>query len=245
MQVKDAHPGALAHAASSLLEVKFSGDEKATRSFSGYGAVFNNVDAYGDVILPGAFRETLSRAKSTGGDWPAMLLQHGGGFLGGAEDMTPIGVWTSMHEDEKGLFVEGTLADTQRGRDVYALLKMSPRPAITGLSIGYVAKEWSVRTQPHEPKRSLKAVELIEVSLVTNPANRQARVSGVKSDAEEIREFERLIMRGAGLSRSEARLVIQSGFKSYLAKRDAGDGADPEMLEGLEGLAEQIRNLSK
>lgn len=241
MQFKNA--GGLDHAASSLLEIKFAGAE-SERSFSGYGAVFNNVDSYGDTIVPGAFAETLSRAKA-GGDWPAMLLQHGGGFLGGAEDSTPIGVWTSMREDEKGLFVEGKLADTSRGRDIYALLKMTPRPAITGLSIGYIAKEWSVRTQPHEPKRSLKKVELIEVSLVTNPANPKARVSGVKTDAEEIREFERLIMRGAGLSRSEARLVIQSGFKSYLAKRDAGDGADHQMLDGLEGLTEQIRNLSK
>lgn len=242
LQRKDADAGAMTHANSSLLELKFAEGANAM-SFSGYGAVFNNVDAYGDVILPGAFADTLARAKSAGGDWPAMLLQHGGGFLGGAEDMTPIGVWTSMSEDEKGLFVEGKLAETQRGKDIYALLKMTPRPAITGLSIGYVAKEWAVRTQPHEPKRSLKKVELIEVSLVTNPANPKARVSGVKTDAEEIREFERLIMRGAGVSRSDARLIINSGFKSYLAKRDAGQAADPAMLDALNELAGRISNL--
>lgn len=244
MQRKDATAGGMTHAASSLMELKFSDKESEARSFSGYGAVFNNVDAYGDVILPGAFSETLSRAKSAG-EWPAMLLQHGGGFLGGAEDMTPIGVWTSMREDEKGLWVEGKLAETQRGKDVYALLKMTPRPAITGLSIGYVAKEWSVRTQPHEPKRSLKKVELIEVSLVTNPANPKARVSGVKSDSELIREFEQLAMRGAGMSRSAVRQHLLPGFKSYLATLDAGDGADPQMLGDLDGLAERIAKLSK
>jgi phage head maturation protease len=48
-----------------------------------------------------------------------------------------------MHEDSKGLVVEGKLAPTPRGQELYALMKMQPRPAINGLSIGYVAKEWS------------------------------------------------------------------------------------------------------
>lgn len=59
------------------LEYKFAADGEAM-TFAGYGAYFNNVDAYGDVIVPGAFAETLKKARESG-NWPAMLLQHGGG----------------------------------------------------------------------------------------------------------------------------------------------------------------------
>jgi|SRR5581483_2485844 len=224
-----------------LGEVKFAGDEN-DMTFSGHAATFGNVDLGGDMIAPGAFKDTLQEAKSTG-QWPAMLLQHGGGFMGTAEDQTPIGVWTDMKEDDKGLHVEGKLAPTTRGRDVYQLLKMKPRPAISGMSIGYMPKEWSVRTQPHEPRRTLKKVHLFEASIVTRPMNPKAQIANVKSEAEAIREFERLLTHDAGYSRSEARCIINQGFKSFLAMRDAGGGSVE--LGAVAELAQTIRNTFK
>lgn len=199
-----------------LAEVKFAGGDTAM-SFSGYGAVFGNVDSYGDVIAPGAFGDTLKAAKSSG-NWPAMLSQHGG-FLG--SDMTPVGVWTSMHEDSKGLLVEGKLAPTPRGQELYALMKMEPRPAINGLSIGYRPKEWSVRTRPEDPRRTLKAIDLLEVSIVTMPANPKSLIQSVKSN---IRDFEAFLRDEGGFSATQAKRIAASGFKSIEAMRDAGDG---------------------
>ena len=101
----------------SLKELKFApgGTDAEQMTFSGYGAVFGNVDAYGDVILPGAFTQSLTDARSGKAAWPVMLLQHGGlGF--GAQDLTPIGIWTDIAEDEVGLRVTGRLAETPRGR---------------------------------------------------------------------------------------------------------------------------------
>jgi HK97 family phage prohead protease len=201
-------------------EIKFAGDDK-TMTFKGYGAVFNNIDSYGDVIAPGAFKDTLATARKSG-DWPAMLSQHGG-FLG--SDMTPIGVWTDMEEDSRGLKVEGQLAPTTRGQELYALMKMEPRPAINGLSIGYRAKEWSVRTKPDEPRRTLKSVELMEVSIVTMPANPKARITGVKS-FPTIREFEDFLRDAGGFSRAQAKHIAGKGFTSIEAMRDAGDDDD-------------------
>lgn len=201
-----------------LAEVKFAGGD-GTMSFSGYGAVFGNVDSYGDVIANGAFEGTLKAAKSSG-QWPAMLSQHGG-FLG--SDMTPVGVWTSMHEDSKGLLVEGKLAPTPRGQELYALMKMEPRPAINGLSIGYRPKEWSVRTRPEEPRRTLKAIDLMEVSIVTMPANPKSLIQSVKSN---IRDFEAFLRDEGGFSATQAKRIAASGFKSIEAMRDAGDGQD-------------------
>lgn len=209
-----------------LLELKFASDAE-TMSFSGYGAVFGNIDAYGDVINKGAFSNYLNEVESGKQQWPAMLLQHGG--WGGAEDMTPIGVWTSLSEDETGLKVEGKLADTPRGREVYALMKMSPRPAIDGLSIGYMAREWEMSGKSGDFKRMLKRIDLFEISPVTFPANGKARVGAVKSELG-IREAEK-VLREAGFSRTEAKAILANGFKS-IPPRDA---------DGMDAIADMIR----
>jgi len=206
------------HLACGLIEIKLAATETEGMVFSGYGAVFGNLDSYGDVIQKGAFAVTLREAKKTG-NWPAMLMQHGGWGMG-AEDLTPVGIWTAMEEDDTGLKIEGKLADTARGREVYGLLKMTPRPAITGLSIGYLAKEFSLGTKPDEPRRTLKKVDLMEVSLVTFPANGKARIQAVKNGLS-IRDAERAL-RDAGYSRTEAKAILASGYKS-LPPRDAED----------------------
>ena len=215
-----------------LRELKFAADEGAqAMSFTGYGAVFGNVDSYGDVIEAGAFSKFLADVKSGNQPWPAMLSQHGGWQMS-AEDMTPIGVWTDFAEDGHGLKVTGQLADTPRGLEMYKLMKMSPRPASDGMSIGYIAKEWEPRSKPEDPKRKLKRIDLIEVSMVTRPANGKARVESVKNDWTE-RDFERLLTRDAGLSRSEALVVINQGFKSLIAMRDAGSAELAELYEAV------------
>ena len=215
-----------------LRELKFAADEGAqAMSFTGYGAVFGNVDSYGDVIEAGAFSKFLADVKSGNQPWPAMLSQHGGWQMS-AEDMTPIGVWTDFAEDGHGLKVTGQLADTPRGLEMYKLMKMSPRPAIDGVSIGYIAKEWEPRSKPEDPKRKLKRIDLIEVSIVTRPANGKARVESVKNDWTE-RDFERLLTRDAGLSRSDALVVINQGFKSLIAMRDAGSSELAELAQAL------------
>ena len=208
-----------------LIELKFDGGGDAVTGmrFQGYGAVFGNVDKGGDMIEPGAFAAFLSDMREGKQAWPAMLSQHGGMGLT-AQDLTPVGVWHDLAEDGKGLKTDGEFADTERGTELYKLGKMTPRPALTGLSIGYIAKESVPRSQPDEPRRRLKRIDLIEISPVTFPMNGKARISSVKSFDNE-RDIERWLTQDAGLSRREARVVINSGFKSLLAMQDAGDGA--------------------
>lgn len=219
----------------SSAEFKFdSGGDAGT--FDGYAAVFGNVDSYGDMIMPGAFADTIAAAKTNSARWPAMLLQHGGA-AGTADDMTPIGVWVDFREDARGLYAQGKLADTQRGRDALTLLRMTPRPAITGLSIGYVAKEWEMRSRPDEPRRKLKKIDLLETSLVTFPANNDARVLNVKAMSDS--EIERLL-REAGLSRGEAKALCAGGLKALKTQREAGESggmvdAARRLLDTLKG----------
>jgi HK97 family phage prohead protease len=196
-----------------LRELKFDapadGVAQSARTFSGYGAAFNNVDAYGDVIMPGAFSEFLSDAKSGKSPWPSMLSQHGGMSMT-SEDMTPIGVWQDLAEDGSGLRVTGQLADTPRGNEIDTLMRMTPRPAIDGLSIGYIPKRYEPRSKPEDPRRRITQIDLIEISPVTFPANRNARISSIKSiaDMDSITELEDLLRDAGGFSRAESKSII-------------------------------------
>jgi len=210
-------------------------------TFSGYGAAFGNVDSYGDVIAKGAFKDTLKEAKKSG-TWPAMLLQHGGGMFGGsADDMMPVGIWTDMSEDDVGLKVEGKLAlGTRRGAETYALMKMEPRPAINGLSIGYRAKKFTLGTKNNEPRRTLEAVDLLECSIVTFPANGKALIDSVKGDIPTEREFEAWLMRDAGFTAQQAKAIIAGGYKTLRNARDAVKSED-DLLEVINRATQRLR----
>mgnify|MGYP000868761760 CR=1 FL=1 len=211
------------------LELKFSGAETEAGVFNGYGAVFGNVDSYGDVIQKGAFRETLREWKKEK-RLPPMLVQHGGWGVSDMDGLA-IGKWTAMEEDEKGLAVEGKLIglDTERGKIVYGAMREG---VLDGLSIGYRAKEFSLGTKPTEPRRTLKKVDLFEVSVVQMPANGAARVRAVKAAGEimTIREFEDFLRDVGGFSHSAAKAIAAGGFKA----------AEPRDEDGAE-LAEAIR----
>lgn len=226
------------HLAFALRDLKLAPDGAggSSMTFTGYGAVFNNVDSYGDVIVPGAFAQFISDAKAGRQPWPAMLSQHGGWGMG-ADDLTPVGIWNDLSEDGVGLKVEGKLADTPRGRDLHTLMKMDPRPAIDGLSIGYIPKEWEPRSKPEEPRRRLKRIDVIEISPVTFPANRLARVASVKSVDEllTLADIEDYLRDAGGFSRGEAKGLI-ARIKAA-GPREADAGAD-------ENLARFVRELS-
>jgi HK97 family phage prohead protease len=191
-----------------VLQVKTVGDDGR---IEGYGSVFGVCDSYDDVISKGAFAATLAEHKAVG-TMPAMLWQH---------DMSePIGVWLEMAEDSHGLRVCGQLAlETSRGKEAHALLKMG---ALNGLSIGFIAKQWSYDRDTDV--RTLTEVDLWEVSLVTFPANEQARITNVKS-ADEMRapkDAER-ILRDAGFSKSDATAFVSRVMRMGEARSDSAD----------------------
>jgi HK97 family phage prohead protease len=182
--------------------------------FSGYGSVFGVIDSYKEVVAPGAFSESLSQRT------PALLWQHRSG--------EPIGVYSALREDQTGLYVEGKLAlKTARGAEAYELLKMG---AISGLSIGFVTRDDSYDRVTGI--RTLKKVDLWEVSLVTFPANDAARVSGVKSidTIESLADAEAFLREAGGLSRREATALV-SRIKSLRGR------GDPDELGELLALA--------
>lgn len=187
--------------------------------FSGYGSVFDVVDDWDDVIVKGAFANSI--AKKT----PVMLWQH--------DSAEPIGVYERVSEDDIGLWLEGRLLlDVEKGREAYVLLK---NRAISGLSIGFVPLAWEWETRDNKRVRVLKDVDLWEVSLVTFPANPKASVDNVKS-IQTVRDAE-AVLRDAGLSKSDAGAVL-AACKSALQR----DAEEAEAIQTAKDLLQMFRS---
>lgn len=205
------------------LEVKFLDDGAQVGTFEGYGAVFGNVDSYGDVIQKGAFKDSLKEWKKSG-KLPPMLVQHGGWMMTDTDGL-PVGKWEAMSEDDTGLHVKGRLInlDTERGKNIHGAMKEG---VLDGMSIGYRAKEFALGTKPDEPRRTLKKIDLFEVSVVTFPANGAARIASVKGAGgiTTIREFEAWLRDAGGFSHAQAKAIASRGFTA-MDPRDEG-GAD-------------------
>lgn len=152
-----------------ISEAFFAADRSLSGVVRGYASLFGVVDGAGDMVMPGAFAATLRRR---GPERVRMLFQH--------DHAEPIGTWTDIREDIRGLWVEGRLSiGSRRVRDIAALVADG---AIDGLSIGFVPV--SACRARRELVRRLVSVDLWEVSLVTFPMLAAARIaSNVKPSA--------------------------------------------------------------
>ncbi len=134
-------------------------------SIEGYASLFGAIDQARDMVMPGAFAQTL---KQRGIRKVPMLFQH--------DPAEPVGIWLELKEDFRGLYARGRLIpDVARGRELLALLRDG---AIDGLSIGY--RSVRARSDPRTRVRALHQVDLWEISIVTFPLLDGARVSAVK-----------------------------------------------------------------
>jgi hypothetical protein len=139
--------------------------------FEGYASLFGIADLGRDVVMPGAFTESLARRGPAG---IRMLWQH--------DPAEPIGRWLSVAEDARGLKVRGRLnLAVERAREIHALLREG---AVDGLSIGF--RVVKARPERASGQRRLDALDLWEISIVTFPMLPGARVSGVKRYGPEL-----------------------------------------------------------
>ena len=118
-----------------------------------------------DIVMPGAFRDSLTR-RGAGG--VKLLYQH--------DPAQPLGQWQAMREDARGLRVEGQLdLNLPKARELAGLIE---RRLIDGLSIGFRTE--IERKDPASGIRRLDRLDLWEISLVTFPLLPQARLLDLK-----------------------------------------------------------------
>ncbi|MAD98918.1 MAG: HK97 family phage prohead protease [Flavobacteriaceae bacterium] len=205
--------------------------------FSGYLSIFNNVDFYGEIVRPGAFTETIKNWKAEGSVMP-LLWQH--------SSFEPIGVWNDLKEDDTGLWADGQILVDAGPLEQRAWAHVKAG-SLSGLSIGYYVNKWSMDEE--EGILYLDEIDLREGSLVTFPANREAQIDTVKKTSLElrrrvahgepltVRQMEFALREHCGLSKAEARGVIDTGYKTWLSQSsDLGDDSDHGWNEPPRGL---------
>ncbi len=209
-------------------EVKSVSDEG---QIEGYASVYDNTDSYGDVVLKGAFQSLFEKADSI----IPILWQH--------DTRQPIGSASHFKEDDSGLYMKANLVlEVQKAQEARALSKAG---VVTGLSIGYTINKGGVNYDKEKEVNLLTDLKLWEVSLVTFPANTEARVEGVKQILEDggmpsEREVEELL-RMSGFSRTQSKAFISKGYRAL--QREAEEDNSIQLIEGLKAnLEELIRN---
>lgn len=175
-------------------ELKAAADSKDgyAGEFSGYAAGILNIDRTGDMILPGAFTDTLPEFLKEG----VVCWQH--------DWSTPIGQPLEAYEDSYGLMTKSRISNTTTGRDCMTLIRDG---VIKKMSIGYRVQDyewvdragllsWLGSSKLDETKQIsiltqfdgmglselflLKKIRLFEYSPVSIPANPNAVITAAK-----------------------------------------------------------------
>lgn len=191
-----------------ILEFKSSGDGS---SITGYLSVFGVQDRHGDIVFRGAFAETLAKSVAQRVSIPLLF---------GHDQNEPLGVFTELAEDSFGL--KGTALISSGARRAAEAKQLARDRALTGLSFAYTV----VRSEPLPGGgRALKALELLEGSLVSVPSNTAAQITEMKAALlESPRSAESVLRDQLGLSNREAKRFISGGW-SALSQSEGLDEA--------------------
>jgi HK97 family phage major capsid protein/HK97 family phage prohead protease len=183
-----------------FLEFKAALSSDDAGTITGLAWVFDKADRVGDVIERKSF--------NLSGKLPLLF---------GHDQNQPIGVWDSIVETDKGLEVKGRLLinDVQRAKEVHALIK---EDALSGLSIGFVTQKSTVRKGGG---RTITALDLLEISVVSVPAHPDARIISAKADdaKKETQMEDDVKEREAELAALEVKMDAK--FEAKLAKIEA------------------------
>lgn len=139
-------------------------NEKIVR---GYAAVFNTKTVIGDF-----FEEQISR-----GAFARSLLENDIRACWNHNLDLPIGRTKNgslrLHEDEHGLAFELDLPNTTTGNDAYELIRTG---VVSGVSFGFSVRKESFEKGENMPLRTLKDIDLFEISPCTFPSYQQTNV---------------------------------------------------------------------
>lgn len=175
---------------------------------SGYAALYNTetviANVFRELIAPGAFRSALD-----GSDDVRALFNHDPNFVLGRTKSGTL----KLSETGKGLRYDVQLPKTQAANDVRELIL---RGDVSGSSFGFLVTDDDWDETPMKrgemPIRTIRSVELFDVSPVTYPAYPQTSVSA-RDKGEAAKEAIRLFAdRAAGVSmraRLQARISIE------------------------------------
>lgn len=142
--------------------------------FTGYASVFDNIDAYGDIMRKGAFTKSLADYGKDGAGVPA--------YWGHRMDdpMMNIGITTRAVEDDHGLLVEVRLGETTEVEKQVRRLLLEGRVKQMSFAFDYVEAAW-VEKEGESSFYEVREVRLHEVSVVPVGANQETEILSAKA----------------------------------------------------------------
>lgn len=188
----------------------------------GYASVFGGIDSYGDTIEPNAYDNVISEGQK-----PLMFYQHDRWGV-------PIGRWEELSVDSKGLKVKGRLnLELKEAQDVYSALKFG---SLNGMSIGFRLRDRDYEYDDNDVCHIKNISELLEISIVNFPADKSARVMGVKADPEDLEELKDIrdcerYLRDLGISKKMAQSIISVIKAKKNSMSDSEDGIKAKAAE--------------
>lgn len=200
---------------------------------SGYASVYGGVDYYDDTIEPGAYDNVL---KS--GIMPKMFYNHN------YFDSVPVGKWTELTGDAKGLYIAGFLnLNLQQGRELYEAIKFGTVDGLS-VSIRMAAEDMEIDDQGIRHIKNVRGLK--EVSLCAFPADKNARIITYKAENDpaeinSIREFE-AYLRDAGLPATEAKTLISTAKRVIQADTGPRDAAEARRSQ-LNEINERLKSI--
>jgi HK97 family phage prohead protease len=201
-----------------------------TGFFAGLASTYS-IDRHGEKVARGAFQKTL-QAFNAGTQRIAVLHQH--------DPKQPIGAITSAAETDEGLAVEGSivLGSPVADRDHALLLA-----GAAGLSVGFAANDADVQRDAQGIK-TYRSVDLMEVSIVGVPSNRESIAINVRALASSSpADLERILHEGE-LPPMPRRLAAQLTRAILGALNDDEPELDPGQIAALNAaLASTLSNL--
>lgn len=148
--------------------------------FEALVAVFNNIDSYGDVILKGAFADTLTEWGESGYPIPVVWSHDKD------DPFSHIGTVTEAKETDTGLVVKAQLdLENPKAAQVHRLLK-GGRVKEFSFAFSYDLQDVNPAKRDGVEVRELKRLKLYEVGPTLVGANPATELVGVKSlDSEK------------------------------------------------------------
>ena len=140
----------------------------------GYASTWTKTpDSYGDIVIKGAFTDTLKKRKATGHPFP-LCFNHDFDQI--------IGAVFEAEEDDYGLKIRASFLDTPAAQEKRELVKEG---IVWQFSFAYSVLGSEAPTEEEKKQgifQKLTKLDLYEVSLVTVPANQTAVVTEIKND---------------------------------------------------------------
>lgn len=140
----------------------------------GYASTWTKTpDSYGDIVIKGAFKETLKKRKATGHPFP-LCFNHDFDQI--------IGAVFEAEEDDYGLKIRASFLNTPAAQEKREFVKEG---IVWQFSFAYSVLGVEAPTEEERKQgiyQKLTKLDLYEVSLVPVPANQTAIVTEIKND---------------------------------------------------------------